>query len=251
MGKRYQRRRDDSFGHSSTEKRCKACHWLCYFSFFNFSRFTFDESSTGSQFFDESFWSRKTQNDIFLLFKAAANSNPNQTGAAPSTSETNPASGFPFGFGGFPGFGNMNFPNTNLIDMQQQFQQQVLNLRKMFLFDENHPNCFAVLLQMMNNPSQLRQLMESPIVQSITNNPDLMRSLLLSNPQMRDLMEVFSSFDFLFDSHDALFILFRKTCREIQRFHIYWIILICYVKRWNSHEIRRLFKKWWEIMIVL
>ena len=42
----------------------------------------------------------------------------------------------------------------------------------------------------MNNPSQLRQLMESPVVQSITNNPDLLRSLLLGNPQIRDLMEV-------------------------------------------------------------
>lgn len=42
----------------------------------------------------------------------------------------------------------------------------------------------------MSNPAQLRQLMESPIVQSITSNPDLLRSLLLSNPQIRDLMEV-------------------------------------------------------------
>jgi ubiquilin len=42
----------------------------------------------------------------------------------------------------------------------------------------------------MNNPAQLRQLMESPVVQSITSNPDLLRSLLLSNPQIRDLMEV-------------------------------------------------------------
>jgi ubiquilin len=42
----------------------------------------------------------------------------------------------------------------------------------------------------MSNPAQLRQLMESPMVQSITSNPDLLRSLLLSNPQMRDLMEV-------------------------------------------------------------
>ena len=42
----------------------------------------------------------------------------------------------------------------------------------------------------MSNPAQLRQLMDSPMVQSITSNPDLLRSLLLSNPQMRDLMEV-------------------------------------------------------------
>jgi ubiquilin len=42
----------------------------------------------------------------------------------------------------------------------------------------------------MSNPAQLRQLMDSPVVQSITSNPDMLRSLLLSNPQIRDLMEV-------------------------------------------------------------
>lgn len=50
----------------------------------------------------------------------------------------------------------------------------------------------------MSNPAQLRQLMDSPMVQSITSNPDLLRSLLLSNPQMRDLMEV--KFFFVFFS---------------------------------------------------
>ena len=42
----------------------------------------------------------------------------------------------------------------------------------------------------MNNPTHLRELMESPVIQSITNNPDLLSSLLLNNPQIRDLMEV-------------------------------------------------------------
>ena len=42
----------------------------------------------------------------------------------------------------------------------------------------------------MSNPEQLRQMMDSPVVQSITSNPDLMRSLLMNNPQIRDLMDV-------------------------------------------------------------
>jgi ubiquilin len=42
----------------------------------------------------------------------------------------------------------------------------------------------------MSNPAQLQQLMDSPVVQSITSNPDLLRSLLTNNPQIRDLMEV-------------------------------------------------------------
>ena len=46
---------------------------------------------------------------------------------------------------------------------------------------------------MMNNPEQLRQLMDSPVVQSMTSNPDLMRSLLMNNPQIRDLMDVSDS----------------------------------------------------------
>ena len=47
----------------------------------------------------------------------------------------------------------------------------------------------------MSNPAQLRQFMDSPVVQSITNNPDVMRSLLMNNPQIRDLMEVKHFFD--------------------------------------------------------
>jgi len=48
----------------------------------------------------------------------------------------------------------------------------------------------------MSNRAQLRELMESSMVQRITSNPDLLRSLLLSNPQMRDLMKVKIDFEF-------------------------------------------------------
>ena len=36
------------------------------------------------------------------------------------------ADGFPFGLGMAPGMGNLNFANTNFLDMQQQLQQQVV-----------------------------------------------------------------------------------------------------------------------------
>ena len=36
----------------------------------------------------------------------------------------------------------------------------------------------------------LQQLMDNPMVQSMMSNPDVMRQLITSNPQMRDLMEV-------------------------------------------------------------
>ncbi|CAF5026807.1 unnamed protein product, partial [Rotaria sp. Silwood1] len=98
----------------------------------------------------------------------------------PNTAQTN-TSGFPFGLGLTPGMGNLNFANTNFLDMQQQLQQQI-----------------------MSNPAQLRQLMESPMVQSITSNPDLLRSLLLSNPQMRDLMERNPEISHLLNNPDLL-----------------------------------------------
>lgn len=108
------------------------------------------------------------------------------TTARPSPSGTS-TGGFPFGLGMPPGLGNLNFANANFLDMQQQLQQQV-NHRTILFFLVHR----AFFFQIMSNPAQLRQLMESPMVQTITSNPDLLRSLLLSNPQMRDLMEVSS-----------------------------------------------------------
>ena len=42
----------------------------------------------------------------------------------------------------------------------------------------------------MGNPEMLRQMMENPFVQQMMSNPDVMRQLIMNNPQMRDLMEV-------------------------------------------------------------
>lgn len=44
--------------------------------------------------------------------------------------------------------------------------------------------------QVMNNPALIRQVMENPMVQQIMSNPEIMRQMMLSNPQMRELMEV-------------------------------------------------------------
>lgn len=63
---------------------------------------------------------------------------PKTTAGSPSASSTETnnssqssatnrpaANSFPFGIGLTPGLGNLNFANTNFLDMQQQFQQQV------------------------------------------------------------------------------------------------------------------------------
>lgn len=80
--------------------------------------------------------------------------------------------------------------NGNLADMQQQFQQQVSRQFRHHVRNKNAHAFSLPLSQIMSNPAQLRQFMESPVVQSITNNPEIMRSLLMNNPQIRDMMEV-------------------------------------------------------------
>ena len=49
-------------------------------------------------------------------------------GANPPNAGQPSAGGFPFGLNMAPGMGNLNFANTNFLDMQQQLQQQVLHL---------------------------------------------------------------------------------------------------------------------------
>jgi len=48
----------------------------------------------------------------------------------------------------------------------------------------------------MNNPALVRQVMENPMVQQIMSNPEIMRQMMLSNPQIRELMEVSFMVDF-------------------------------------------------------
>lgn len=45
--------------------------------------------------------------------------------------------------------------------------------------------------ELLSNPETMRQVLENPLVRSLMNDPENMRTLITSNPQMRDLMEVF------------------------------------------------------------
>jgi len=40
------------------------------------------------------------------------------------------------------------------------------------------------------NPEMMRQMMESPLMQNMLSNPEALRSMFTSNPQMQQLMEV-------------------------------------------------------------
>ncbi|CAF0732244.1 unnamed protein product [Didymodactylos carnosus] len=138
---------------------------------------------------------------VHLVIRAPKDAPSAATGQQPSASSTSTATSaatgntsasntgaanlndFPFGFnsGGTGGLGNLNFANANFLDVQQRLQQD-----------------------MMNNPQAMRRLMNSPVVQSITSNPDLLRSLLLSNPQIRDLMDRNPEISHLLNNPDLL-----------------------------------------------
>lgn len=43
--------------------------------------------------------------------------------------------------------------------------------------------------ELMGNPEMMRNLLDSPLVQQMMNNPDTLRGLITSNPQMQELMQ--------------------------------------------------------------
>lgn len=61
---------------------------------------------------------------------------------------------------------NLGMGSANFMEMQQRMQTEVLQ-----------------------NPQMMRQMMDSPLTQSLMSNPEIMRSLIQANPQMQQLME--------------------------------------------------------------
>lgn len=51
---------------------------------------------------------------------------------------------------------------------------------------------------MMQNPEAIREMTNSPIVQSLLNNPDIIRSLIADNPQIQQVIEVIFPIPFVF-----------------------------------------------------
>lgn len=42
---------------------------------------------------------------------------------------------------------------------------------------------------MLSNPDYLRQALDNPLVQSLTSNPEFLRTIMMNNPQMQQLVE--------------------------------------------------------------
>jgi ubiquilin len=55
--------------------------------------------------------------------------------------------------------------------------------------NQGFPEIQQVQQQLMQNPDLIRDMMNMPAVQSLINNPELMRNLIMNNPHMRSLMD--------------------------------------------------------------
>lgn len=86
--------------------------------------------------------------------------NPAQPNPAPANPFANLMSGGMGGMGGLGGMGGMGAMNP--MAMQQH---------------------------LMQNPEMMRNVMQSPMVQSMMNNPELMQQLITSNPQIQAMVD--------------------------------------------------------------
>jgi len=122
---------------------------------------------------------------VHLVIKTGQGSNraTAESSSAPSQPRTNPSQ-TPFGMGamgGLPGMANLGMGSANFMEMQQRMQSEVLG-----------------------NPDMLRQMMGSPLTQSLMSNPEIMRSLIQANPQMQQLMERNPEINHMLNNPDIL-----------------------------------------------
>ena len=66
---------------------------------------------------------------------------------------------------------NLGMGSANFMEMQQRMQTE-----------------------MMSNPDMMRQLMDSPLTQSLMSNPEILRTLIQANPQMQQVSLLFVSY---------------------------------------------------------
>uniref|UniRef100_A0A1J3I020 Ubiquitin domain-containing protein DSK2b n=1 Tax=Noccaea caerulescens TaxID=107243 RepID=A0A1J3I020_NOCCA len=57
------------------------------------------------------------------------------------------------------------------------------------LFGAGLPDLEQAQQQLAQNPNMIRDMMNTPAIQNIMNNPEFMRSMIMSNPQMRELVD--------------------------------------------------------------
>ncbi|OXU25105.1 hypothetical protein TSAR_006677 [Trichomalopsis sarcophagae] len=121
---------------------------------------------------------------VHLVIKAprtAASQNNQDTTPQRAAADINQS---PFGLGslgGLSGLENLGLGSANFAELQQRMQRELLT-----------------------NSEALRQVFDNPLVQSLMNDPENMRSLLLANPQMQELMQRNPEINHMLNNPDLL-----------------------------------------------
>ena len=100
--------------------------------------------------------------------RASADTAPG-SGTGRDTAAAAAAGGFGGAAGFFPGLGSGPVPAG--------------------LFGTGFPEFDQVQQQLTQNPNMMREIMNLPAIQNLMNNPDLMRNLIMANPQMREIID--------------------------------------------------------------
>ncbi|KAF5276662.1 hypothetical protein FQA39_LY06466 [Lamprigera yunnana] len=101
---------------------------------------------------------------VHLVIKAPPR--PTESGPSRPPADTS-ATPFNLGsMGGLAGLESLGMGSVNYMELQNRMQSE-----------------------MLGNPDLLRQVLDNPLVQRIMNDPEHMRTLITSNPQMQDLID--------------------------------------------------------------
>lgn len=70
----------------------------------------------------------------------------------------------------------------------------------------------------MSNPDMMRQVLDNPMVQNLMQNPEMMRQMIMGNPQMQQLMEVSLAhiWNIYHENMDQLNIYFLGQCSKFE-----------------------------------
>lgn len=114
----------------------------------------------------------ETDHTIHLVRGVAPPAASSAPAAASPLASSTPSSGPAGGLGGlFPGLGA---PASG---------------RPSGIFGPGFPELEQVEQHLSQNPNLMREIMNMPAMQNLMNNPDLIRNMIMSNPQMREIMD--------------------------------------------------------------
>ncbi|XP_015601453.1 ubiquilin-1 [Cephus cinctus] len=106
---------------------------------------------------------------VHLVIKAPRAPTSQSQETVPQQRPQADVSASPFGLGslgGLVGLESLGLGSGNFMELQQRMQRELLS-----------------------NPETMRQVLDNPLVQSLMNDPENMRTFVTANPQMQELME--------------------------------------------------------------